>query len=136
MENTNQDQVRLERETMKSVARNLAQQFLDCINQSEDDNLVWTGTKTNLMELVNYIYDYKMMTDEFGVPLTKTRIAQIVCRKFNVAMPRNLSTYRTNILNNKGLKSTTLLNMAIYSKFHNNTEFLISRFIRASNSNN
>lgn len=107
----------------------LGKQLLYYITENTEDNLVWTDTKTHLIELVQYIYDNNLLVDEYGISLSKMRIAQMACSRFQVTMPRNLSTYRSNINNNQGRRSKTLLSMAMYIKEKSGGDFTINKLI-------
>lgn len=115
--------------TRADVRMDLAVQLRMYLEEDTERELVWTGTKTHLIELVMYLSDTNMMMDDNGMPLTMTALSRITCERFNMKAPRSLSSYKSQISAMKGTRSKSLLDIAIFQKEKRNQHFLISQYV-------
>ena len=104
----------------------LAKQMHYYLVENTEEELLWTDTKTHLVELVKYIYDLQMMVDDFGLPYTMMQITKLACQRFNVTVPRNVSTFLHNISSMKGRRSMSLLDTCIFLRSHRGKAFSIT----------
>lgn len=121
-----------ESELIHEVERRLAEELLHFMRMDEGVSLRWTDTTQHLVEVVHYLYISELMRSDDGVLLTKKAIAEMVFRRFKVAMPRNLSTYLTRVRNIKGKKSVTLLNQNVGKMQRFSMYEGIARYVEAS----
>lgn len=125
-------QKEISKERMKAMRIELAKQLLSYLEDTDDTQLVWKDTKMHLIELVRYLYESEMMRNEVGIPISLNELVRRTCCKFNVTVPKRLSTYTTRINNIKGVRMQTLLDMSIYMEENKGEKLVIRRFIQAA----
>lgn len=82
--------------------------LLDIIT-TDDENIYWTGSMTDLAELVYYLYEKKFMRDGYGYPLSYKCLVKQCFAFFHVAEPTNPFTIAARARRRKGIKQPSLL---------------------------
>lgn len=116
---------------MNEMKRELAMQLLGYIDGDDSRDLKWTGTKTNLIELVSYLYLQQEVRNEYDIPLSMMELTRKACWRFGVAVPKSLSRYLENISNVQGVKSHTVLELSMIERHKYGRKLLISRYVSA-----
>ena len=79
-------------ETPQAARRHMEEAFAQLLMASPDEGLRWTGTKTDLTEIIYTVYVDAIVRDEEGFPATLRAISERIADNLHVRMPRNLSS--------------------------------------------
>lgn len=104
---------RLKREARQHLAEEMAR-----LLASREDNLYWTGTKTDLMEAVHEVFIADLITDDYGCPETFTRLCDLFCTLFHVVKPRYPRTLVAHATARKGLRLHPFIDRYAYRLQH------------------
>jgi hypothetical protein len=79
----------MERERRNMLRQRLCEEVEWVLSHDACDELLWTGTLTDLMEALHMTYVYGRMTDEEGELLTFKAMVRMACGVLHVKEPRN-----------------------------------------------
>ncbi|WP_298450622.1 hypothetical protein [uncultured Prevotella sp.] len=94
----------LSKEQRDSARRIMAQQLGQLLARNPAENLYWTESKTDLMELVYEVYVAENPVDRLGRPYSFSEMARRACAVLHVPMPKNPYAMVYNARERKGLK--------------------------------
>lgn len=96
-------------ERLRIAKEKLTLEVEQIMNHSEEEQLTWTATKTDLMEALYYAYNQMTIIDEYGVPLTFRCIVERCCRVLHTKVPNNPYGMAEKGQNRKGVKSVNFM---------------------------
>lgn len=74
------------------------------LTQEVGADLYWTGTKTDLIELLHGVWEAGVVFDEHGRPVTLVVLTDAICRVLHVAMPASPAVFMQNVNRRKGIR--------------------------------
>lgn len=99
----------LSKEQREQAHERMAQQIAELLAHSPKENLYWTETKTDLMDLLYETYITERLVDGNGRPFTFRGIALRACAVLHVPMPSNPYSIVYNARRiRKGVKQTSM----------------------------
>lgn len=119
------------KEMKQQVRENLAKQLYGFLTDNSQKNITWRGTKTQLVELVYYLYLTGSVTDDYGTPLSLRELVRRICNRFGIKMVTNVSQLIANINKCQGIRSHTLLSMSMYDYVHRGHYHNVKQYISA-----
>jgi hypothetical protein len=87
----------------------LMHDFTRLLELLPSDNVRWTGSQTDLMELVYTAYLRGVVCDAEGYPASLKTLTCEICRCLHVAVPYNPSSMGRYAVSRKGIRRNTLL---------------------------
>jgi len=87
----------------------LMHDFTHLLQLQPGDNVRWTGSQTDLMELVYTAYLRGVVRDAEGYPASLKMLTREICRCLHVAVPDNPSSVGRYAVSRKGVRRNTLL---------------------------
>lgn len=76
---------------------------------SDDEDIYWNGSQTDLAELVYYLYEKQLMRDGYGYPLSYRHLVKQCFTFFHIAEPSNPFTVAKRARMRKGIRQPSLL---------------------------
>lgn len=105
-----EEQVRMGREHMIGA-------FLSVMASGNTDSLYWTGTQTDLIEIVYSIYNMHIMHHDDGTPCQFAWLVRRACAVLHMPEPVNPSVVAAKALRRKGVKQMTMAERYAWQKY-------------------
>lgn len=98
---------------------------------TEDNSLLWKGSRLDLMETLYYLYESGICCDRFGQPATYLFLVRRACRLFGISQPANPYEVARRGQERKGLRKQNMLIRYCFLREHvnENSSPLISTYI-------
>ena len=112
MEKNTEQNLAVVRERMmrlRQVREQLAEEVRLLMTHTEEEQLRWTGSVTDLMEALYCAFEQEVVTDEDGIPASFREIVRQCCRLLHVKMPSNPYETATRGRQRKGVKNSNYL---------------------------
>lgn len=82
--------------------------FRELLNRSEEEELYWTGTQRDLIELAHIVWESGQILEMNGNPMCFKSIVHHICRVLHVNEPCNPSCVVSEVRLRKNVKSSPL----------------------------
>jgi hypothetical protein len=106
---TNFEEVMQRRERRRMTEHCLADALGSLLAHSEEEQLQWRGSLTDLMELVGVVARTGLLCNDEGQPLCFAELVRRTCQLLHVHQPRNPRNYLLRATRRKGLRQTPLV---------------------------
>lgn len=94
-----------EKQTRERIVSDMEQ----LLTHKAEEGLVWRSTKTDLMEMVHYLFYADVIRDEQGLPVTFTELVRRTCEILHMEPPSNPNHLVARAMMRKGRKMLPLL---------------------------
>lgn len=91
--------------------------FVALLGIDERENIYWTGSLTDLVEIARVAYEGGAMRDSRGCPLPFAALVRAVCAKLHICPPYNPYNAAARARQRKGVRSSTMLERFCWQKF-------------------
>lgn len=109
--------VKLTNEQLTEGRKAMENAFVALLNIDEKDNIYWTGSQTDLVELARVAYDGGIIRDKNGSPVSFAKLVKAVCAKLHTVAPYNPYNAAQLALRRKGVRNSTLLERFCWLKY-------------------
>lgn len=94
----------LTKEQRKEARRLMAEQFGELLEHSPRENLYWTESKTDLIDLVHEVFISEQPISANGRPYSFKSLARLACAVLHVPEPANFYSIVYNARQSKGIR--------------------------------
>lgn len=91
--------------------------FAALLGIDERENIYWTGSLTDLVELARVAYEGGAVRDSQGCPLPFAKLVNTVCAKLHICPPYNPYNAAARARQRKGVRGCTMLERFCWQKF-------------------
>ena len=95
-------------EQRRECRKHMNAAFVKLLAIEAKNNVYWTGTQTDLVELAYHAYVDGVVRDTTGRPLPFKQLAAMVCAKLHVVMPCNVYKSAAAAIHRKGMRCPTM----------------------------
>lgn len=121
---------RLTAEQTEHGRRHMEETFVKLLGTNENDNLYWTGSKTDLVEMAYVAYVGGHVRDRSGAPLSLVALVRRICAVLHVCEPCNIYQTASRARLRKGVKCHTYTERYCWLKYMNGVEEPAAREIK------
>lgn len=98
----------LDRERRRAARRMMVEQFAELLSHSTSENLYWTESKTDLLEIAHDAYMSGMLSDDSGRPFRFRMLVRRACAVLHVPEPSNPYSMVHNARNRKFVRQKSI----------------------------
>lgn len=91
--------------------------FVALLSIDEKENIYWTGSLTDLVEIARVAYEGGIVRDTSGCPMSFAKLVKAVCAKLHMPAPYNPYNAAARARQRKGVKNYTMLERFCWQKF-------------------
>jgi hypothetical protein len=95
---------------IRMARRLLTGEVKELLGHDQTENLVWKGSKVDLMEALYYVYEEETLCDDNGVPMPFARLVRGCCELLHVGLPCNPYQLACRGRQRKGRKHLSYMN--------------------------
>lgn len=122
----------LSRDERRQAHRLMAGQFTEILERSRGGNIYWTGTKTDLVELIYEVFTAGSLTDSQGRPCSFVAMVAKACSILHVTPPANPYSLIQKARLRKGIRQQSFFSrycyMLLRKRKHNPLHEMLRRF--------
>ena len=130
---TNEYSDRLTKEQRAHALTMMAKQFCELLERSPDENLYWTESTTDLMDISHEVYLTEMLVDSQGRPMAFGKIVSRACAVLHVVRPSNPYSMAFNARNRKGVRQTSFFSRYCWLMFSKRSGHPLNGMVRQIN---
>lgn len=125
-----QEQRTMRAQQEREARRRLTEEFVELLCLRPEDGAQWTGTLTDLMEVVHIAYEQGTVRGDDGRAGTFRGLARHICTVLNMTPPDNPRTYATRAAQRKGVREEPFIDRYTWLLFQRGVEHPLMASVR------